>query len=1197
MTVVTECGTLSTPNELYVLNGPISSTATCLTVGANNITIDCRGHQISYATSITGYGVSSAGFNFTTVKNCKIVSPTRGWAYGIYYYQSNNGTIFNNTITTLGGYSYGIYLYTNSKYNNLSGNTITASATGIYLNLGANSNNINNNTITSLDSGIYLSSSANNILTNNNATSEQTISYMLQGASSSHYNNSIDTSNFAEGKRVNYTYNADNLVYDNVDFTKFGQVLFAWSRNITVTNSNFSGDSLSLSHTTSSTISNNRINTGTAYGIFLFSYSDNNNVKSNNITTSGGYGHGIYVYFGSKNNNINNNTIKISAVTAKGIYLRTSADFNNVTNNLITAISPSGSDGILLTSGSDNNVKNNTILISSTYGDGISLSSGANRNGIYNNTILTLSVESCGILIDSSSDNTILGNNVTSTQTNSYIISGTESAHYDNILDTTNLVGGKPLNYTYDVENLLFDHADFTNFGQVIFGWSRNITITNSNFSGESLSLSYTSASTLSNNILNASTGHGIYLSSSSNYNRIINNSITTSGNWSRGIYLTSNSNYNRIINNSITTSNWYGHGIQLSSISNNNATTNTITVSANNAQGIAVSGSGSNINNNITTGGYNGRGISLGSGSSNNNINNNIIHTSGSYPGSWGSIGIYLVTSSSNNINNNTITSTHRLGDGIRLYSGSNSNDINNNHITTSSGSPGIQLWLNSNGNTLNNNTITTYGNYGYGIWLYQNSNGNTLNNNTITTYGSNGYGIFLQSTTQGNVFSGMNVKTAGYSICLEDAVNSFTIYDSILNSSSLPDFHANYTVTGGTWNFTNVTRADRTPITISWDENVNGTLLMNWYLDVRVKMDGFGVPDANVTLNDNHSNTAFSENTTSNGRISRKTLPEYVRNDTSGTDYTWYSPYNLTIILEGYPTYNNRGVILSNNLFMDVEMNARVYIYYPIDYAAHISNITSINYTTLANGYCWYTIDEGATNSSSAVAGVNFTTNFGKGDYSSTKYNLTVYCNDTFQNPFKGNITFIVGDYNVAYEVNKMMAGDAGASDAFGRSVSVSGDYAVVGAPGQDEAGSNAGAAYVFRRNSSGHFEELHKITAGDTGAGDEFGFSVSVSGDTAVLGARYEDDAGSNAGAAYLFKLEDNCICPKSGDWTVRVDCILHGFRYNMPNYNIACLNTGSLAFEDYTNVTARRAFTPINHGCLFLDDTSRFILSGA
>ena len=63
------------------------------------------------------------------------------------------------------------------------------------------------------------------------------------------------------------------------------------------------------------------------------------------------------------------------------------------------------------------------------------------------------------------------------------------------------------------------------------------------------------------------------------------------------------------------------------------------------------------------------------------------------------------------------------------------------------------------------------------------------------------------------------------------------------------------------------------------------------------------------------------------------------------------------------------------------------------------------------------------------------------------------------------------------------------------------------------------SSGSAYVFAR-SGATWGQQAKITAPDGEAGDEFGSSVALSGDTVVVGAPFDDDAGADSGSAYWF-----------------------------------------------------------------------------
>ncbi|MEX2535795.1 MAG: PKD domain-containing protein [Trueperaceae bacterium] len=113
-------------------------------------------------------------------------------------------------------------------------------------------------------------------------------------------------------------------------------------------------------------------------------------------------------------------------------------------------------------------------------------------------------------------------------------------------------------------------------------------------------------------------------------------------------------------------------------------------------------------------------------------------------------------------------------------------------------------------------------------------------------------------------------------------------------------------------------------------------------------------------------------------------------------------------------------------------------------------------------------------------------------------------------------------------ATEMGELTAGDAAAADAFGFSVAISGDHAIIGAPRSDDDGSNdSGSVYVFRRDGD-TWTEVDELTAGDPAAFDYFGRSVAMSGDYAVIGAIRDDGVSSDSGAAYVFR--------RSGDtWT--------------------------------------------------------------
>ncbi len=102
---------------------------------------------------------------------------------------------------------------------------------------------------------------------------------------------------------------------------------------------------------------------------------------------------------------------------------------------------------------------------------------------------------------------------------------------------------------------------------------------------------------------------------------------------------------------------------------------------------------------------------------------------------------------------------------------------------------------------------------------------------------------------------------------------------------------------------------------------------------------------------------------------------------------------------------------------------------------------------------------------------------------------------------------------------ESQKILAADGEANDVFGRSVSFDGDTAVIGAHCDNDLGLYAGSAYVFT-DTNGTWEQQQKLTAPDGGTFDYFGWSVMIQADTIIIGAKGDNDYGSSSGSAYIF-----------------------------------------------------------------------------
>jgi len=363
--------------------------------------------------------------------------------------------------------------------------------------------------------------------------------------------------------------------------------------------------------------------------------------------------------------------------------------------------------GALYSEGIELSFRNNVTLKNvevTNFDRGISLYSSHHNTLSGNNA----SNNTYGIRLWVSSNNVLVGNTASNNQYN-FEVSGRDFSHFNNYVDTSNTVDGKPIYYLIGVADAIIDAG--TNAGTIYIINSNNITIRDL-----TLTKNYHGAffwNTTNSKILNVTASnnawYGIHLDSSSN-NVLTGN---TASNNDDGIRLWDSSN-NVLTGN--TASNNAGYGIHLDSSSNNVLTGNT--ASNNAGYGIFLKGS----SNNVLTGNTasnNDHGIYLWYSS-----NNNVIYSSNN-------------TLSGNNASNNTY--------GIRLWD-SHHNTLSGNNA--SNNKHGIYLSSSSNnvltGNTASNNI--------YGISLFSiRSHNNTLTGNTAS---NNDDGIYLKDTYNNVLF-----------------------------------------------------------------------------------------------------------------------------------------------------------------------------------------------------------------------------------------------------------------------------------------------------------------------------------------------------------------------------------------------------------------------------------------------------------
>ncbi len=100
-----------------------------------------------------------------------------------------------------------------------------------------------------------------------------------------------------------------------------------------------------------------------------------------------------------------------------------------------------------------------------------------------------------------------------------------------------------------------------------------------------------------------------------------------------------------------------------------------------------------------------------------------------------------------------------------------------------------------------------------------------------------------------------------------------------------------------------------------------------------------------------------------------------------------------------------------------------------------------------------------------------------------------------------------------------SKFFPSDGEASDQFGKSVGISGDWIIVGAPGDNDRGAGSGSAYFFHKSGT-QWTEYSKIIGSGVGQGSAFGASVAISGDIAFVGAPQNSGQLDGPGRVYVF-----------------------------------------------------------------------------
>ncbi len=927
------CENLDVTNCVYTLTADVSSSGTCFSVLAENVTLDCRGHNVNYSKSaIVGtYGVSSNA-DWTRVKNCFITDGASGTtdqqSHAIFFNGVDNGTISNNSIFTFHGGDDGIRLE-NIVDSNITNNKITTNS------LGSDAN------------GIRLKNSIRNVINNNNITTFGTYSAGIYLETSSDnnsiYNNVINVSGSGGYGGINIFSSNNNSINRNKIFTLStqGGIYFSSSSDNIINNTYID---------TKGDIPNG--------GIYVLGTSNQNNFYDSNISAVGNDirfsagGSGVF----NLTNVSNARKISFDVASASRLnvhwYLDAYANYSNgasadevnismwnasfshlfseltnvngrITRKIILEYSRNATDfawqgnhtvnatkiGYVPHSRSINLTSSRFEVFTMNVAENVSECRSLTMPNTYYRLIQNIiwSGGDC-IVIDKAGDNNI------TLDGQGFLIdvsAGTGAAvsiksYTDNVtIKNLNISGsGNPAINVQDAEGILIINNSIKGSGTSIFlsgvtdltvaNITYNKILSNGNFEGIHIN-GLTRSSIINNNI--TSLKHGIFLKkdllsgNSPHGNVISRNNIKTYGADAYGINVNSGDRQN-ISDNIIFTDGTTSHAISFNSISYSNIIGNIIATNGTRGYGINLSLSSNNnvLNNTIYTNGTFGRGVNLAS-SLNISIIQNTINTTGA-----SADGIFITFSSNfTTIMNNVILTNGTDSEGIDMELNSHFTRIINNTLHIS-GSDTKAIDIETNSNLLVNNTIITLADNTVGVRLLSSFN-NILLNNNINTSGAVGYGILLRGSSRNNTFVGIKINAVANALRLNDGAHNFSVQDSFLNSSSNDDFSIASVVTDGEFNFTNVTgRTER--INVGWASGAKGALNVHWYLDAYANYtNSTNAANANISAFDNNSILQFSKLTEADGRIPRQILLEYkqTNNSIGGSVSTYYSNYTF--------------------------------------------------------------------------------------------------------------------------------------------------------------------------------------------------------------------------------------------------------------------------------------------------------------
>ena len=960
--LVTDCQNLTAPGE-YVLANSISAGGTCINATSNNVTLDCDGFTILYATLGAGVGVDLTGRTNATVKNCLMVGGAFASAHGILVSTASNVTVQNNSINTSGNPSSPIRLLTASA-SVVSGNLVFAqnaafTSTGaIYVSGGSNNDVSNNYAVSAGGSGIFLDGgTTGNRFTNNDGIAQDSGSGVtVSGVSSNNFTNLTAFSVNQPG--VLMTSATGNRFVNSRLMSKGHSGLFAAASSLTVIDnvtalSNASQAFLMLNSGSSS------ISRSIGYGGFAglqFSGAGmgNANVSDSLFAANDTTGSALTFFTDAGSNNFRNVTF---ATNGTWISNNTAGANNNFTNTTFNATLGSIRFNGTFTLGGTVNLRNLSVGQNFAFLNSTNLSflnataQVVLRNVTFVSPIVKVDQEDDGTFVTCSAgvcaeQSFALGEFVFNvSHFTNYSLSETAINYCpvtinDSSILTQNVSAGDTC-VTFGADDIELDCAGFTiQYSNTSAGAGvnasgrRNVTVRNCQLVQGNPAVTFVngvlftavndSLVTNTTSIISGDGGHGFMLASSSKNNTV--QYVSSIGNASFGdfgVYVASSSNNNTVQHGRFVTNGTSSSGIVADGLSGNNTFLNN-SAQSNISTAIVIDSSSNNTLTNNTALSNSSVGISLQNIGADRNVltgnraesntsvairvllghNNTLANNTGS---SVGGAAIQLSGANNNSLTNNTGASTSGIG--ISLSDANSSVLINNTAMSNSN--VGLQLSLSLN-NILVNNSGASASQMGIELTATANNNTLYLDRGTSVTFS----GIHVLNSQNNNLISVTGTSSASSGIRLTTAsMNNITSSNG--SSTSFYGIHLG----GGAFNRVVQSRAtsesnDGIYLTGGSAQNVldNNTFQSN--TDGAVGFGAAGSQNNNFTNNTLQANVSWImlRETSTTGNLFANTFFDTVGGVVQIQNFTLPNDKNITFV--SFNISQNRTFLNSSNL-----------------------------------------------------------------------------------------------------------------------------------------------------------------------------------------------------------------------------------------------------------------------------------------